>query len=277
VNPPNSLEDAMVYAPDHRKIVYSAHGNKTYLFDIDTETWTRVYPANQPTLNRMGHMMAYDSKRHLTMLFGGGQYPNPGRDLYALDLDSNKYTRKADCPVDSKADGFVYCPKYDLFMAVIDSNTYIYWPETDTWTQLVTPQKPHCIYQTMAYDMENDLFVVQGGNWQAAKWWVLRLDQATALQGGRMVPGSLHAAPALTVTPNPFHGAVVISIHDGHVGATRRVAPTLAIYNTHGRVVHRAHTAATHIWDASGFPAGAYIIRLNAGNEQYTARAIMLK
>lgn len=179
-NPPNYLEDAMTYDSFNRKIIYSAHGMQVWQFSIDTEQWVRSYPTGGPTIDRMGHMLAYDEQRHLVMLFGGGPYPDDGRDLWALNVATNTWTKKADCPVDTRATGWTYYSKYDKFIAQIQAKTYIYDPSQNTWSLLTTSQSAIPIYQTLVYDSVNDLLVMQGGDWQGPRWWILRFKPQNA-------------------------------------------------------------------------------------------------
>ena len=105
---------------------------------------------------------------------------------------------------------------------------------------------------------------------------------ATAIEYAMKRPG----LAGLTVTPNPFHAAVTISLANCTGGIqtmqarnSRNAAPTLAIYDVHGRMVHQARnfTTGRHVWNARGLPAGLYIARLRTGGNVLTRQLLLLK
>jgi hypothetical protein len=92
------------------------------------------------------------------------------------------------------------------------------------------------------------------------------------------------AAANVHVAPNPFNAAVTISFDIGHVygrgvqlNAPTSIAPMLAIYDIHGRMVHRAANLNTgrYFWNAAGMPAGVYPIRITTPDRTLTKRLIL--
>ena len=90
----------------------------------------------------------------------------------------------------------------------------------------------------------------------------------------------------VTVSPNPFNAAVSISYGNRTGGIqtmqarnSRNAAPTLAIYDIHGRMVHPVNglTSGTYTWDATGFPAGVYLLRATWGNQTLVKRLFLQK
>jgi hypothetical protein len=78
----------------------------------------------------------------------------------------------------------------------------------------------------------------------------------------------------ITASPNPFRTAVTIHLANG-VGANNYLPlPQLAIYDIHGRMVHRVHASHT-TWDASGLPSGVYLIKAFAHGKTLTRRIML--
>jgi len=88
-----------------------------------------------------------------------------------------------------------------------------------------------------------------------------------------------------SVYPNPFNSTTRISFS---VGARHAVPLHLAIYDLSGRMVADLsariipaqagiHLEQKVIWDASSQPAGLYFVRLQAGGEIQTQKALLLK
>jgi hypothetical protein len=137
---------------------------------------------------------------------------------------------------------------------------------------------PYIDYVYSLYKYRRSGSLTHRGIIRLNKYWdnTLNIDLGTiAVEDG--VPAV--EAAGITVSPNPFNPAVVISIHDVNVGATRRVAPTLAIYDPNGRMVHRVKnlTSATYTWNAQGLPSGIYVLRAVVGKKIYMKKLILAK
>jgi hypothetical protein len=84
--------------------------------------------------------------------------------------------------------------------------------------------------------------------------------------------------------PNPFNPVVVISwANSGIAGAIHESplhnAPKLAIYDTRGRMVHNTGNVNTghYTWNATGLPAGVYLIQVKAGKRTFIKKTTLLK
>jgi hypothetical protein len=147
---------------------------------------------------------------------------------------------------------------------------------TSTGDQIVTTDRTFQLYEkTFAAGT-----VLLGGNENAAQSMytvVVRKAAGTTVNLRPQAAGP--SGPEVSASPNPFNPAVVISISDGHVGPTPRVAPTLAIYNIHGRMVHRAGNIHTdrYVWNASGLPSGPYLIRVGLGQKTLCKKVVLAK
>jgi hypothetical protein len=128
------------------------------------------------------------------------------------------------------------------------------------------------------YDHTYKIFALYGRNLERTFYYF-------ALPESLMVPIAVQDAGAgaadidpISIYPNPFNPAVVISISDGHVGATRRVAPTLAIYDAHGRMVHQAEPeSGTYTWSAAGLPAGIYLVKIRFAGKTHTRKIVLIR
>jgi hypothetical protein len=129
-----------------------------------------------------------------------------------------------------------------------------------------------------------DLKRQKNGNCQGTGYvFMLPGTFGTLIQAGKNA--ATGPAPDISAFPNPFNPAVVISCGNrrGGIQTTKarnswNTAPTLAIYDTHGRIVHRARLESdTYTWNASGLPSGLYYARLRAGNTVLSTKLILSK
>ncbi len=80
--------------------------------------------------------------------------------------------------------------------------------------------------------------------------------------------------------PNPFNSTTKITFS---VGAINRSATKLAVYDLSGRLVqglvNGPYAAGEHsvLWNAEGLPGGVYLVRLEAGLQTNTSKAVLLK
>jgi len=81
------------------------------------------------------------------------------------------------------------------------------------------------------------------------------------------------ASLQLQARPNPCRGATTVSLKPQ---VTSSKPSTLRVYDAQGRLVlSQAVRASSSIFHPSSLPAGAYLVRLDAGNEHATARLIL--
>jgi pectate lyase len=102
----------------------------------------------------------------------------------------------------------------------------------------------------------------------------------TGIEAG---PAKASAGMEIMVSPNPFHTAVAVSVKTLHFQESgsrngKCNVSTVSIYDTHGRMVHRANTAAgRYEWNAAGFPAGVYLLKVTASGQTLTKRLFLQK
>ena len=192
VHPFNIFEQTMTHDPSARRLVlyggapraYEA-GEQAWLFHLDTETWESVATPSTPS-QRMSHSMTFDSYRCVSWMFGGGNYPDPGNELWSFDATARMWQRVTPAGVVPAARRFgsmAYDSRHDILMlwgGVVDDNrqyndTWIFRPSTRQWQQLypaVPPPLPVSNAEDLAYDPENDVFVLH----QGGEFWFFRYE-----------------------------------------------------------------------------------------------------
>ena len=128
--PPTRGNAAMVYDPDHHKLILFGGIAKerlgdTWIYDIAENKWREVSPATSPP-PRSDTGMVYDEENHVVILFSG----------YGLESSRDLY-----------------------------DDTWAYDPETDTWTEMLPVSSPPTMYgQTLIYDSTNHQALLWGGH-----------------------------------------------------------------------------------------------------------------
>jgi predicted esterase len=74
----------------------------------------------------------------------------------------------------------------------------------------------------------------------------------------------------INVGPNPFNTSVTIK-------AINNVK--VKIFNVNGELVHSSHAArrTSHVWQATGQPAGLYVVRVKCGNQELKQKLLLIK
>ncbi|MHA1964964.1 MAG: Kelch repeat-containing protein, partial [Candidatus Thorarchaeota archaeon] len=149
--------------------------NDTWLFDVDTNSWTEVFPTTAPS-ERRGHILAFDSESDRVIFFGGHQgFGSPIDDTWVYNPGTNVWTEMS--PSIAPPARFAHKMAYDsesdrviLFGGAIDSlsffsDTWAYDFNSDTWENLTTIGSPSARgVHSMAYDSESDRVVLFGGS-----------------------------------------------------------------------------------------------------------------
>jgi hypothetical protein len=225
---PGSYQEATAsFARATGKLVFSSAG---WIYDPSANAWSQSSPAKVVQGGGVfpayfdGIAMAssaYDSSNGMIYLFGGRLNYGPGEtflnDLYAYDPTANSWTLlkpSGTPPAPRQKAAWAYDSTNNVFLlfgghndsglsspAPPFSDTWIYDPVANQWTQVNPPQSPvvtSAPFERMAYDPDDNVFilVVQGnggyadGNWTAAaaQTWLFRY------QGSGPNPG--------TVTPS---------------------------------------------------------------------------
>jgi chitodextrinase len=183
-HPPSSGGTSMVYDSADRKMVFfytpqSFIGTKTALFDLNTNQWSLINQDTTATGIQMGGAgLAYDPVRNRILAYGSTTGQSSSQ-LWAYSVFQNKWTRLADAPVSAGGSGFAYDSNHDVFLALTDTNnTVIYNPSTNTWAQVTSFANRLCTnsgncYQSVTYNPAQDVFVFQGGSYEAGTLWYL--------------------------------------------------------------------------------------------------------
>lgn len=137
----------------------------TWTFDVCTNTWERMSPAQEPVGGRAWGPMAYDEDSDLTItVLSGGS-------VWTYDVESDTWTEKRHAPFDNGG--------YALFRMAYDPVSGLVWArgasslhgdpllwtydvDTDTWTEVPQEDAPTLgplDHQLFAYDASVDRFV----------------------------------------------------------------------------------------------------------------------
>ncbi len=285
--PPNNggADSGLIYDPASGQLVYFAptacgcNGTATYLFNVSTNTWTAV-PQDQSSLSvyTASAGIAYDTKRQRILTFGGNNFiSSPATpNLWAYSVASNTWTRLADAPVAAMAPSFAYDSKHDIFLALVFNNTYIYDPNSNTWSQYpATLNRPPTLNldQAVTYDPAYDVFLFQGGTFDSPMFALFRYDPNT--------PPVLNIdthAPTVSITA-PADGSTVSGIVNLTANATDTIIPNttdqigvvavqfLLNGQNLGAIIPGAGPGFSLSWDTTGKPSGTYTVSAVAYDE----------
>lgn len=174
----------MVYdSESDRVILYGGSGlTDTWAYDISSNTWTKMAPAQSPP--RGGGEMAYDEQSDRAILLNGHGWPQARDALsetWAYDFNTDTWTNMepenappamigAPLVYDTQADRIIMFGGLDV-ASLIDSRSivflndiWVYDFDTNTWTKLETSGGPSGRnYHVMTYDAAADRVIVFGG------------------------------------------------------------------------------------------------------------------
>ncbi len=151
--------------------------NDSWIYDVDSDTWTEVFPTTAPS-DRRAHSMAFDSESNRIIVFGG--LPDYGNDTWAGEPTANTFIEMnpATAPegrtgaimvYDSESDRMILFGGYNGEGSALPSSylddTWSYDFNTDTWEELTTTGSPSARgVPSMVYDSESDRIVLFGGS-----------------------------------------------------------------------------------------------------------------
>jgi N-acetylneuraminic acid mutarotase len=153
--------------------------NDTWAYDISTNTWTKMAPAQSPTLGE--GPLAYDHQsdrviRFLLPIMGNRPTGEPS-ETWAYDLNTDTWTNlePSTAPPPLAGARMVYDVESDrmiLFGGIDVSNkgwyaneTWAYDYDTNTWTQMDPEVRPPGVnYHPMAYDASADRIILIGSD-----------------------------------------------------------------------------------------------------------------
>ena len=146
--------------------------NDTWTFNVTNKDWTEMFPSSSPS-PRGSYTMAYDTDRHLAIIWGGfGQ--TPFNDLlWAYDANINKWMNLTthDLPSCRQSHAMVYDSSSGvtvLFGGLDGSSalgdTYTYNLSTNNWRNMdPSPAPPARSGHAMAYDSYSGKVILFGG------------------------------------------------------------------------------------------------------------------
>jgi N-acetylneuraminic acid mutarotase len=189
VSPPGRAEPGITYDSIRNQVILFggeddlATGwqyNDTWLFDVDTNSWTEVFPTTAPS-ERRGHILAFDSESDRVIFFGGHQGGGlPTNDTWAYNPGTNVWTEMS--PSIAPPARFAHKMAYDsesdrviLFggfngEGVNEPDDYFgdswaYDFNSDTWENLTTTGSPSARgVPSISYDSESERIVLFGGS-----------------------------------------------------------------------------------------------------------------
>jgi PKD repeat protein len=179
-DPAGRLSPAMAYDSQSDRVILfggissvSGYYGDTWAFDYDSNTWTNMKPAMNPSA-RYGHAMAYDSQSDRIILFGGcDQAGHRLDDTWAYDFEGNVWTAMNPDTSPGGRDGhaMAYDSQSDWIMLFgqyegIFSETWTYDFETNLWANKSSAIQPSIrSYLALAYDSQSDRTILFGGGY----------------------------------------------------------------------------------------------------------------
>jgi PKD repeat protein/fibronectin type 3 domain-containing protein len=184
--PLDRADHMMAYdAQSDRAVLFGGRGgtgnpylDDTWTYDLNTNTWTDMYPATSPYI-RADAAMAYDSESDRTILFGGygGSYWLWGDygDTWAYDFDTNSWTdmnpvtspssrHSSAMAYDAQSDRIILFGGFNKDYGYYCDGTWAYDFDTNTWTNMNPATHPSLRFShSMAYDAQSDRVILFGG------------------------------------------------------------------------------------------------------------------
>jgi hypothetical protein len=261
--------------PEQNAIIYCGNGDVLRKYSESSRSWSTV--GNYDMYNI--HNVCLYNPVHKCVVFGGG---NGYRKLYRMD-QNGQVTQLRDAPQEIRVCTSIMTvdPVSGKYLVLYNGNAFYEMdPVADTWTSITAPP----VQVANAIGCGTGLVGTPVSTYGVNMFIAFSPPMVLVYKhtGGSAVAAPAPAAKAgleVTASPNPFKAAVDITVYDGHIGATRRVAPTVSIYDPHGRMVHRADITqnGSYTWNASGLPAGVYILEANAGNATIQKKLFLLR
>jgi N-acetylneuraminic acid mutarotase len=151
----------------------------TWLFDVETNSWTEVFPTTAPS-ERRGHILAFDSESDRVIFFGGHQGALPHDDTWAYNPGTNVWTEMSPSiapparyahkmAYDSESDRVILFGGFsgEQVWEPLDyfGDSWAYDFNSDTWEELTTTGNPSARgVPSLSYDSESDRIVLFGGS-----------------------------------------------------------------------------------------------------------------
>lgn len=178
--PPNMLDDAMVYCPDTRSIVYHAANRQIWILDLAASQFRKA-KQSPPLRSAAGAEIVYDPTQKRILILGGGMLEGQFnqakskalREFYAFDPKTETVKRLADCPTALYEGHLAYDSKHELFVTAATyekgdqpSGIFAFDPKKDTWQKIesanpIPPFKNWFCWVQLCYDSHHDCFIAK--------------------------------------------------------------------------------------------------------------------
>lgn len=156
-------------------LVAAPGGVQTWTFEVCSNTWTRMHPAQEPSGLDGVSTPVYDVDSDVTIVVDANQPMN----VWVYDLEGNAWAHHGVAPLDTLP------VAYDLRSGlVVAANSFdptqiwTYDVETDTWTPIHQANGPVNV-QAFAYDVSVDRLVVYAGPIGSEVTWLLDIQTGT--------------------------------------------------------------------------------------------------
>jgi hypothetical protein len=173
----------------------------TWRYQFASNAWQNMNPAIRPSA-RTSSAMAYDSARHIIVLYGG---TNGGSETWWYHPDSNTWMQKfptGDSPGTQSEHAMVYMSRSGKMLLKGRSpvGTWIYDAGQNTWTEVVNANTPSGRFWTLSYDSKNDvcLWIAGGGSYSGGWGYGARMYAFRYNEGlGKKASGVAEEEPVL--------------------------------------------------------------------------------
>ena len=256
------------------------HGTGTYSWAAHWNPATNVWTVHGKTWSMeeldYNHTAAIDPRRHKMVAIGSGTVlvwnlqPDTGYIFY-----TQLSTSGAAGIVSNGNPGVEYDPVSDRIVAW-DGGSGVYTLDMDTrvWTlhngagATPTAGAQWGTYGRFRYSPKNNVFV--GVNSISQNVFIYRLTSGSGTNAELKAP-ALDETAGLTVSPNPFHAAAIITVNGQ--------AAAISVYDIHGRSVDRLASldGRAFTWSAARHPAGVYLARAVVDGKVCQNRVIKMK
>jgi hypothetical protein len=292
------------YLPDKDLCVWydkQWNGSGMLTWEADGNTWTQLLTQSYTYHNcdscpGQEAVTNYDSLENALISMRGA-------NVYRYNFGENDWHHVNSGPFTAadNGSGYAYDPDNGIHLLMDDRQVFAYRASDntvevknpiglDTLVAVINSHWNGNREYMLFYHRALKVFVVYLEGWRSM--WVYKYGASTPLEAGVTVVRAVD----VDVTPNPFHGTVRIVLNGviaGDVetlrpgvdnrGRTGRnvstIRPQMSIYDIHGKLIAKfgSEIRSTIEWNASGLPAGVYILKTDLNNRRVTKRLILTK
>ncbi len=289
---------ASIFDPEAKELVtfggFTSSGrfNDTWRFNVDNVTWSDVSPAMNAPGNRCLHSASYDGMNHRMIIYGG-QSSGALADIWAFDLNENKWTDLT--PQDGPAGRWFVTNIYDsqndqvvIFGGNLGSGktneTWTFDLANNSWQQIndlgISPSERDGA--AGIYVPSEGRMVIFGGDGGGLlnDLWSLDLTQTVDVTMPSEVP---HNFKLLGNYPNPFNPITVVVFE-----ISKQSYISLNVFNTRGQQVKSLVSGVLYPglhrigWDGTNesgltVDSGVYFYELRSPQFRETANRVLLR